>query len=161
MLLVRSAHFWLIYLIVSFSIIILYLMGPITDRCWVCPWGNTVPLTMPTSFWVGGRSSCVPPWYVPSKHVIMWSRYIDDILFVWSGTRDYCLKLVTALNDNPFNIHFTMTISDSSMDFLDLTLQMENNRINTTLHQLRLQIVFLNFSAFHLKRGWPVQTKLY
>lgn len=57
------------------------------------------------------------------------------MLFIWTGTREDHLEFISRLNNNPFNIFLTDHISDSKVDFLDLTLCLQENRIVTNLHQ--------------------------
>ncbi|KAJ1204518.1 hypothetical protein NDU88_008295 [Pleurodeles waltl] len=45
------------------------------------------------------------------QQIKLWKRYIDDILLVWTGTRDEAMNFVNWLNTaNPF-LNFTMTIA--------------------------------------------------
>lgn len=92
--------------------------------------------------------------------VTQWSRFIDDIVFIWSGSREECLDFIAKLNTNPYNIFLTANISETSVDFLDLTLSLQNNRIVTNLHRKQTATnSLLHFSSFHpthLKKGIPV-----
>lgn len=53
------------------------------------------------------------------QHVIQWHRYIDDILFFWSGTHEQCQEFVGVLNHNAWNIPLMANFSTSTA--LDLT----------------------------------------
>jgi len=63
---------------------------------------------------------------------ILWKRYIDDILIVWPGDQDSLRDFVRYLNNAHPTIKFTYECSNTSVDFLDLTLYkgVRFNRIN-------------------------------
>lgn len=94
------------------------------------------------------------------QHVTHWSRFIDDIVFIWSGSKQECLGFITVLDNNCFNIFLTATISDKAVDFLDLSLCLQDNRIITHLHRKKTATnSLLHYSSHHpkhLKRGIPV-----
>lgn len=102
----------------------------------------------------------VHPMALFQNHIIKWARYIDDVLFLWPGTRDECLHFINILNDNPFNTHLMVQLSESSVNLLDLNPQRKGNRICTTLHRKSTATnSLLHFSSFHPfyhKQGLPV-----
>lgn len=56
------------------------------------------------------------------KNRISWHRYIDDVLFFWSGTRNELYRLMDLLAINEYNLTFTMDCSQSKIKFLDLQI---------------------------------------
>lgn len=61
------------------------------------------------------------------------SKVLDDIVFLWSGSKEDSLPFVSSLNDNMLIIALTSNISEMSVDFLDLTLNLQDGQITTTL----------------------------
>lgn len=57
-----------------------------------------------------------------SNKPLLWRRYIDDILMIWDKPSEQLDSFLSALNQFHDTIKFTHTISDSSVDFLDITL---------------------------------------
>lgn len=107
-----------------------------------------------------GRNLGIHPQDTIQRHVTHWFRFIDDIVFMWLGPKQDCLGFITSLNNNSFNIFLTATISDSSVDFLDLSLCLQHNKIITRLHRKKTATnSLLHYSShhpMHLKRGIPV-----
>ncbi|XP_056411823.1 uncharacterized protein LOC130355563 isoform X1 [Hyla sarda] len=56
-------------------------------------------------------------------HVLKWFRFIDDILFLWTGTQEECLEFISFLNQNNVNVRLTHTISPWAVEFLDLRIE--------------------------------------
>ncbi len=52
----------------------------------------------------------------------LWKRYIDDILCIWPGNSNEVKKFIEYLNQAHPTIKFTYECSNSSIDFLDLTI---------------------------------------
>ncbi len=57
-----------------------------------------------------------------SHHPGLWRRSIDDILLVWTHPEEELAKMLTDLNSFHSTIKFTWTASNTSVNFLDLTL---------------------------------------
>ncbi|XP_077105060.1 uncharacterized protein LOC143759233 isoform X2 [Ranitomeya variabilis] len=94
-----------------------------------------------------------------SSKIAIWRRYIDDVLFLWTGTLEECKKFVADLNTNSLNIHLTSTISESTVDFLDIKLTIKENRVSSCLYRKKTATNnLLHYSSFHpthLKNGIP------
>lgn len=87
--------------------------------------------------------------------VVRWFRYIDDVLFFWNGTVETCEAFITELNQNPWNIKLTHCISNNSVDFLDLKLCLQQNKVTTNLFRKETATdSLLHFNSFH-----PTHTK--
>ena len=62
---------------------------------------------------------------------LIWKRYIDDILCVWTGNRSELESFLDRLNKAHRTLKFTWSISDKRIKFLDLNL-FKAGRFNTT-----------------------------
>ncbi|KAJ1214531.1 hypothetical protein NDU88_002149, partial [Pleurodeles waltl] len=90
----------------------------------------------------------------------LWKRYIDNILLVWTGTREEALTLSNWLNAaNPF-LNFTMTIGDNRLPFLDLLIYENYGALATEVYYKPMdRNNLLQFQSFHpqaLKENLPV-----
>ncbi|XP_077105052.1 uncharacterized protein LOC143759233 isoform X1 [Ranitomeya variabilis] len=76
-----------------------------------------------------------------------------------TGTLEECKKFVADLNTNSLNIHLTSTISESTVDFLDIKLTIKENRVSSCLYRKKTATNnLLHYSSFHpthLKNGIP------
>lgn len=63
-----------------------------------------------------------------NEFVINWSCYIDDIMFIWTGPREECLKCISILNATP-----TTFISLLIYPIRQLTFLIYNSPHRTTL----------------------------
>ncbi|CAJ0927117.1 unnamed protein product [Ranitomeya imitator] len=54
--------------------------------------------------------------------VVSWSRYIDDVLFIWQGSEVSLDSFLNRLNDNHLNINLTWKYSKEKVEFLDVAL---------------------------------------
>ena len=74
----------------------------------------------------------------PNKPIFL-KRYIDNVFMIWP--RSYDLKYFLAgLNEFNPNIKFTSTVTNSSVNFLDITIYKDDNfhsteKLNTTTYQ--------------------------
>ncbi|XP_077149389.1 uncharacterized protein LOC143812038 [Ranitomeya variabilis] len=94
-----------------------------------------------------------------SQNVATWRRYIDDVIFLWTGSLTDCENFIANLNHNMFNIRLTSTISPCSIDFLDIKLIVKDNRVSSCLYRKPTATNnLLHYSSFHpahLKNGIP------
>ena len=72
--------------------------------------------------------------HVYSYHTqpLIWVRYIDDIFGIWQHSSESLNLFITHLNTCHESIKFTSCISDTSIDFLDCTLLLNNNGTKST-----------------------------
>lgn len=63
--------------------------------------------------------------------LILYKRYIDDIIIIWSGDRDSLTDFCFRLNTNTKNIKLTWEISTDKINFLDLLIKKEENFLTT------------------------------
>ena len=57
-----------------------------------------------------------------SSYLILYKRFIDDLLAIWDGPKDTLLEFLDTLGSKTDRIKLTYCISDSSISFLDLFL---------------------------------------
>ena len=86
---------------------------------------------------------------------LVWKRYIDDILCIWTGTRSELDSFLDRLNKAHRTLRFTWSISDKHIEFLDLNL-FKGERFNTTNHldmtthfKTTNSFQYLHFSSSH------------
>lgn len=113
----------------------------------VRPWVHASPPSYANlfiGFYEGNYIQNTHPW---SSHIKLYRRYIDDLFFVWEGTES------GYLNQNEFGIKLTGTISPHSIDYLDITLTMENSTIISKTHFKEVDTYsLLHFRSAHYKR---------
>jgi hypothetical protein len=68
------------------------------------------------------------------EKIVLWKRFIDDVLMLFSGSKQECQQLVDWLNSlMPGVIKFKFDFSLERIEFLDLVIYMEDGRIKTNL----------------------------
>ena len=83
--------------------------------------------------------------------ILLWKRFIDDVLMLFKGTEEECEKLVNWLNSLlPGEIKFKFQYSTEMVEFLDLEIFVENERLETNLsiRPSNLQL-YLDFFSNH------------
>ncbi|XP_078509911.1 uncharacterized protein LOC144769621 [Lissotriton helveticus] len=72
----------------------------------------------------------VSPFY---ENISMWSRYIDDVFFIWTGPVDILMEFITWLNLGDDNLNFTSHLDNQSCEFLDLIIKHTDGFLNVEL----------------------------
>ena len=74
--------------------------------------------------------------YVYPYHIqpSIWYRYIDDIFMVWNHAQYELTNFITHLNTSSENITFGSESSSSTLNFLDVTVNLVDNQISTDLY---------------------------
>lgn len=67
----------------------------------------------------------------PSQ-LIMWKRFIDDILCIWDGDAESVATLLSFLNNNNRGIILSYEASLTQIHFLDLVITIEDGKIATS-----------------------------
>ena len=83
--------------------------------------------------------------------ILLWKRFIDDILLLFKGTEDECQQLVNWLNGlMPGQIKLKCNFSRDNLEFLDLRIMIINGRLETEIFvkPTNLQI-FLDYTSNH------------
>ena len=64
----------------------------------------------------------------------LWWRYIDDIFFLWEHGQEKLKEFIEHLNEKHPTIKFTAEWSQTSINFLDVTVSLIGEKINTDLY---------------------------
>ena len=86
---------------------------------------------------------------------LVWKRYINDILCIWTGTRSQLDSFPDRLNKAHSSIKFTWSISDTQIQFLDLNIHKGQRFSQTNLLDRKTYFKptntfqCLHFASFH------------
>ncbi|XP_078539298.1 uncharacterized protein LOC144824087 [Lissotriton helveticus] len=93
------------------------------------------------------------------NNIVMYKRYIDDIFIIWQGNDKDAESFAVTLNENMLNLKFTCTTSNVNIQFLDLELYVQDNKIQTrTYRKPTAGNALLHAHSFHptpLKQSIP------
>ena len=68
------------------------------------------------------------------KTTLVWFRYIDDILFIWTHVKEHLETFLQELyNFNP-DLKFTYESNENEIPFLDLKVKLHQGKISTDLY---------------------------
>ena len=87
-----------------------------------------------------------------SSYLILYNRFINDILAIWNGPKDTLLEFLDTLGSKTDRIKLTYCISDGSISFLDLFLyrDISSNVLHFSTFQKPLnKYLYLPFESFH------------
>jgi hypothetical protein len=85
-------------------------------------------------------------------HIVLYKRFIDDILIIFTGTTQQMEELMTYANNMHKDIKFTFNTSNDKIDFMDITLQVNNynNTLTSKLYRKPTDTLsLLNFRSNH------------
>lgn len=68
------------------------------------------------------------------SELVLWKRYIDDILLLWDGSLESHNEFITGLNTNNRGILLTQEASSVEIHFLDLRIRVIEGRIMTSTY---------------------------
>ena len=86
---------------------------------------------------------------------LLLKRYIDDIIIIWTHNKDLLENFLTALNSFHPSLHFTFAYSQTSTDFLELTIYKGpyfpyTNTLDTKTYQKEQNLYqYLHFDSQH------------
>ena len=84
-------------------------------------------------------------------------RYIDDIFIIWSHGLDLLHNFINCINHQHSNIIFTSNISTTSVNFLDVTIDLHGGNISTKTYTKSTDThAFLSYNSFnprHIKQS--------
>ena len=76
--------------------------------------------------------------------------YIDDVCIIWSHGLDLLHNFINSINNQHSNIIFTSNISNTSVNFLDVTIELHGGHISTkTYNKLTDTHAFISYNSFH------------
>lgn len=82
--------------------------------------------------------------------VVLWFRYINDVLLLWDGTQSDLLEFMTALNVNDRGIRFNFEASLQKINFLDLTISVKDgNFVTSTFFKLTDRNSYISSDSCH------------
>ena len=82
----------------------------------------------------------------------MYVRYVDDIFGLWSGTEDELREFHTVANNIDNNIKVDLRLSDKEIEFLDVLVRCNNNKLETTIyHKPTDQHIYVHSTSEHPK----------
>ena len=98
--------------------------------------------------------------YTYKLQPLIWKRYIDDIFMVWQHGPEQLNEFVHHLNSKHETIKFTEESSIKSINFLDITVNLDNNgQITTDLYckptDSHNYLLFSSEHPRHILRGIP------
>lgn len=86
---------------------------------------------------------------------LLLKRYIDDIILIWTHSKESLEDFLFALNHYHPSLHYTFSFSEESTDFLDLTIYKgphfsDTNRLDTKTYQKERNLYqYLHFNSNH------------
>ena len=85
------------------------------------------------------------------EKILLWKRFIDDVLMLFRGTREECMELVDWLNTlMPGTIKFKFEFSNEKVNFLDLEIYIEDGRLMSDLYVKPTNSqLFLDYGSNH------------
>ena len=92
-------------------------------------------------------------WHGP--HPLLWLRFLDDVLMLWSGDNDQLQSFLSHLNSQMSQIKFTMSSSQESTTILDLEIYKGHRFRRSGILDTKLYIKptnpqsFLHFQSCH------------
>ena len=83
--------------------------------------------------------------------ILLWKRYIDDVLMLFRGSKSECESLVNWLNSLlPGVVKFKFDFSFHQVEFLDLRISIEDGRLKTNLFVKETnKQLFLDYKSNH------------
>ena len=89
----------------------------------------------------------------------IWLRYIDDIFCIWQHGETELKKFTNHLNGVHGTIKFTVETSNTSINFLDTTVMIRDQELETTLYvkptDRNNYLPFDSAHPYHCKKGLP------
>ena len=87
---------------------------------------------------------------------LVWMRYIDNIFFIWDAGENSLKKFIkfcdsySRLKGMKSDIRFESNVSPETVNFLDVNVQLINNKLKTTLHTKATDAhLYLNAKSCH------------
>jgi hypothetical protein len=95
---------------------------------------------------------------------LVYKRYIDDILMIWTHGEDELKAFMTAMNSHHPTIKLTHEWSTEEINFLDVTVYIKNNTVGTKLYtkptDTHQYLQFTSSHPLHNKKAIPFSQAL-
>lgn len=90
----------------------------------------------------------------PPVELMLYKRYIDDLIIVWNGSKKSLEEFLLKLDDNDKNIQLVWKIDEKSVDFLDLSINLEEDKVVIKTHLKNVDTnSYLSMDSCHLNCG--------
>ena len=66
---------------------------------------------------------------------LIYLRFIDDIIFIWTGNKKDLMKFLNELSTKHKSIKFEYQISKTTITFLDTKVYIKNNQLCTKIYR--------------------------
>ena len=84
--------------------------------------------------------------------LLIYLRFIDDIFFIWTGSKTNLEKFLNELNTKHPSIKFEYEILKEKISFLDTEIYIKNNKLHTKIFRKKTDCQsFLNINSEHPK----------
>ncbi|XP_043914126.1 serine/threonine-protein kinase Sgk1-like [Protopterus annectens] len=84
------------------------------------------------------------------KNVVLYKRFIDDLIFICKGDISEFLDCFEMLNNNEHKLQFSYEVNRSEINFLDLTLFEKENKIQFRPYRKQTSVnMFLHATSMH------------
>lgn len=132
-------------------------MFQFNDQLYLQTYGTAMGTKFAPSFaniYMGGFEET----YIYHKHnwsdnIIMYKRFIDDLIFIWKGEEKDFADFTKYLNTNSWGLTLSGDISSVSIDYLDVTLTNEGTRIITKNYYKSVDCnSLLDFNSCHYRK---------
>ena len=88
-----------------------------------------------------------------------WKRFLDDCFIIWTHGNDLLSELTEMLNNLHPSIKFTQEVSNTTLPFLDISVQLKDEKLTTDIYYKNTDThQYLNFKSCHpshTKRNIP------
>ncbi|XP_040285898.1 uncharacterized protein LOC120999093 [Bufo bufo] len=83
--------------------------------------------------------------------LVLWRRYIDDIILIWKGDQESLNKFISELNINNLNLTFIRSTENIEIEFLDLSITKVGEKyVCKTFQKPSSRNAFILHSSCHL-----------
>ncbi|XP_041420552.1 uncharacterized protein LOC121394235 [Xenopus laevis] len=93
------------------------------------------------------------------RYILKYFRFVDDILLIWTGSKADLISMIQEANLSHNTIKFTHECSEVELNFLDVTITINNGVIQTSLYRKSVDKKnLLHVKSFHnpkVKRAIP------
>lgn len=87
----------------------------------------------------------------------MWSHYIDNVFMIWDGPSDILLEFFHLLNENTYNLNFTLHYDWRHVLFLDVDVVVdETGKLSTSLFRKPIQAIHFYILIVPTQHSWKV-----
>ena len=84
-------------------------------------------------------------------------RFLDDIFFIWTGSKDQLITFLNDLNTKHNSVKFEYKISQSKIYFLDADVHTKNNNLYTKNYRKEAD----RLNALHTNSGQSILKPVY